>query len=407
MNRTKNMTTVKKDVIIFDSNSFLDSIIKFKNEGKHELAIFIAVNMLKCDITTDIKTKLLAEIGISAFYTSRKELGIMALDHLLLNGGVWYNILSNIGFYAQKIKRVKKIKLSVKAPMVEHTNQLYRPMNPSILRYKNGWISICRLVNYTQKGAKNFKFISPDGVCRTKQVLTILDNDFNNISQIIMEDISGRPRYEGARVLYFEDAVPFFDENQLYMLSNALDGSTAGISEMFKCKIDIETGSIVSAIPLSSFQSGRSEKNWLPIEVKGELNYLYSYNPVVILDKNLRRTETVQDKNFTSFRGGGGACEFKINNRDGYLVVVHEVGIDGHGRCYLHRFVWMNSDFKIKYLSHPWCFEHRGIEYCRSMVLDNGQAILGVGIEDREAWFYIIDVEEIMSMMKPLEEFEW
>ena len=392
----------------FDFNSFLPEIVKLRNSGKNSLSVFIINSILKHDIKPELKKILYHELGISLFYTKYKDHGLRVMDNLLLSGNLNIIEISNQSFYTSKLEIIEKIKPNIKCPLVEGTNENYKPMNPSLVCYKNGWIGLSRLVNYTQERATNFMFISKDGVCRTKIVLMIFDSKFELKYQSILEDHSGRIRYENARVKYFEDAIPFWDHSELYMLSNALDGNINGMSTIYRCKIDIENSKIVEAKELQS-PYNKVEKNWLPININNEINYLYSYDPVIILDPKLNISKYDQKGNFKSFRGGGGVLNYKIGPAGGYLIIIHEVGIyPNGGRCYLHRFVWMNSKFIIEKISHSWIFEHRGIEYCRSVASNpkNDKLILGVGIEDRESVYYIIDYNTPIGMLKDLSYFD-
>ena len=392
-----------------DFNSLLPIINDLKNSGQQKQAVFIINSILQHDVNTEIKRALYHELSICLFYTDYKELGPKVLDHLLLKGDLGSIEFSNQAFYAPKIKIIEKYKPEIKCPLVKGSNQTYKPMNPSILKYKNGWLGLSRLVNYTQERATNFKFISSDGVCRTKLVLLLMDKNFRVTYQTILKDKSNRIRYEHSRVRYFEDAIPFWDNHELYMLSNALDGNPNGMSVIYRCKIDIEAGEIVEAKPLASPQN-RVEKNWLPMTIpdKKGIHYLYSYDPVIILNDQLDLKQYNQKRRFGTFRGGGGVVNYEIESEKGYLVIVHEVGLypGNSGRCYLHRFIWLNAEFEIKKMSHCWIFEHQGIEYCRSMIIDDNKLILGVGIEDRESWYYVIDAELPKKQLIDIRDFD-
>lgn len=390
----------------FDFASLIPVIRELKNNGKHDQAVFIALNMFKYDLLTNITRELLHELTICLYYTNYRSLGPRILDHLLFKGDLSAHEESNQSFYAAKIERIDKFRPDIKTPLVKGSSQCYKPMNPSILKYKDGWLGLSRLVNYTQEKATNFKFISKDGRCRTKIVLMLLDSEFKVTKQIILKDKSNRIRYK-TQVKYFEDVIPFFENGNLYVLSNALDGNIMGRSTIYRCHIDIEKGEITKAIEFPSPQN-RTEKNWLPMRIEEKLHYLYSYDPVIILDRELNLKEYPQKLRFGAFRGGGGVINYQIEDEDGYLCIVHEVGLypGNNGRCYLHRFIWLNSTFLISKVSHVWIFEHQGIEYCRSMIQDKDKLVLGVGIEDRESWYYLIDANLPKNMLKDLDYFK-
>jgi hypothetical protein len=83
-------------------------------------------------------------------------------------------------------------------------------------------------------------------------------------------------------------------------------------------------------------------------------------------------------------------------------MVVHEVvHMDDHTRRYFHRFVYLTQDFKIEKMSKPFIFKQLGIEFCCGMTLDHteDELILAVGIEDREAYLCIVDLDTIRSLL--------
>jgi len=84
-------------------------------------------------------------------------------------------------------------------------------------------------------------------------------------------------------------------------------------------------------------------------------------------------------------------------------MLVHEV-VHGEGRTYVHRFAFLDRDFIITKVSKPFIYMHKGIEYCCGMTLDHSEKnlIMTIGIEDREAYLSIVDVDTVRSLLEPL-----
>lgn len=80
----------------------------------------------------------------------------------------------------------------------------------------------------------------------------------------------------------------------------------------------------------------------------------------------------------------------------GYLLVVHEVVFDQKA-YYMHRFLKLDKDFKIKSLSKPFFFKQKSVEYCSGMTIDHTgkNLILTLGVEDREAYFVTISLDNV------------
>src|SRR5204862_471745 len=102
---------------------------------------------------------------------------------------------------------------------------------------------------------------------------------------------------------------------------------------------------------------------------------------------------------FTRFRGSTPPIEFD----EGYLLLVHE-HVDNGQRNYMHRFLFLDKDFNIKKMSLPFIFMHKGIEYCCGMTIDHTEKnlIMGLGIEDREAYLFITDLDTVRTLLEPI-----
>ncbi len=156
--------------------------------------------------------------------------------------------------------------------------------------------------------------------------------------------------------------------------------------------------------PLLGPDPTRCEKNWLPFIKDGELFVAYSYDPFVVFRPDFQTGECKlalyqeTDHDFSRFRGSAAPIVLD----DGYLMLVHEVSIlPEYYRCYLHRFLYLNRDFKIVRQSKPFTFMHQGVEYCCSMTIDHSgnQLILPIGIEDREAYLCFIDLNTVRNLL--------
>jgi len=80
-----------------------------------------------------------------------------------------------------------------------------------------------------------------------------------------------------------------------------------------------------------------------------------------------------------------------------------------------HRLLWINDNvcssdhllgfeehkWKLEYISTPFYFDHKGIEFCKSISYSYDEKVLlmGIGIEDREAWIYFVSTDTIDKML--------
>lgn len=355
------------------------------------------------------------EVSITAYYTRYKEEGYAASSDLLLRKDTPYHIREqgyrNLLFYVQNLK-ASYAPIAIPLPLVHpDREETYHPMNPSIQKTPDGYKLICRSVNYTQTGAKHFHTNDPNGIFRTRNFLIHYDRNLQQMGyQEIVEDLP-RKKTRDYIVQGLEDCRLFPYEGAFWFSCSTFDTNPSGAIQISLCKMETATldrpVKVASLLPLKGPDPNRHEKNWLPFIKDGELCFVYGSDPFTLRKPNLNTGETTvivqhaQEHDFSRFRGSAPPIEWD----DGYLMLIHEVvQLPDYSRCYLHRFVYLTSDFWIEKVSRPFTFTHSGIEYCLSMTLDHMEEklILPVGIEDHEAHLAFVDVAEVRAMLHPL-----
>lgn len=355
------------------------------------------------------------ELSIAAYYTPYREEGFDAVNDLVLRKNVpWYikqQAYHNMQYYMHRLPDAQFKPIDIDLPLIQKdSNERYHPMNPSIVKTENGYDVICRTVNFTQTGAKIFQTTDPTGIFRTRNFLVRYDRHFNLLDQReIVENLS-RSRRRSFNIEGLEDCRMVAYDKNYWFTCTTFDTNPTGHPQISLCKLaDAQrtadkTIQVEKLVPLLGPDPHRCEKNWLPFTIDNQLYAIYSYDPLMIFQPN-RETgacETVhydQPKHdFSHFRGS--AAPIALDG--GYLLLVHEVGLHpNEERFYMHRFLYLDGDFKIKKLSKPFIFQHIGIEYCAGMVLDHAQThlVMTIGIEDREAHFCFVDLQTIRAML--------
>ena len=353
------------------------------------------------------------ERSIVAYYTRFREEGFNAASKLVLTRDVPWNVkaqtYNNLRFYIQKLPGTRYLPIALDLPLIETgIDERYHPMNPSILKTDDGYQVICRTVNYTQTGAKIFQTVDKSGIFRTRNFLIHYDQQFNFLSQ--NEIIEQLPRerircWISSNIKGLDDCRIFNLQGKTWFSCTTNDTNPTGNFQISLCRLsDTETGVVDKLVPLLGPDPDRCEKNWVPFIKNGELLLIYSYDPYIIYKPDLDTgvcTEILHDQpgdDLTSFRGSAAPVEFD----GGYLMLVHEVAhLEDHSRIYYHRFVFLDDTFKVQKLSKPFIFQHAGVEFCTSMTLDHAekQLILGVGVEDREAYLCFVDLDTIRSLL--------
>jgi len=364
--------------------------------------------------------KIIDEFVILGYYLDYKELALRLSDNLIfdLNCKIEKNqIISNQRYYIQQLKINKKDKFNIKL----ESNQF--ALNPSIIKQENGYLINCRVVNYQLTDQGLYIIHHPNRTIITKNILLYTDTNLNIINQKEIIDKSNYQKYEGRNIIGLEDLIMFKMNEELWFTCTTLDTNINGLPQISMCKI--ENNHVIVKHPIH-FPNNRPEKNWLPFIHDGILKLIYEYHPftikTIIEDININQdpinthVNIVNTKdilkntyglNLSRFKGSAAPIDFSLEE-EGYLIIVHETFNLSQGpRCYLHRFIWINKDLIIKKMSHPWYFQHHGIEFCRSMCHSyiSEEIILTYSIHDKDAQWCSINTDYIKELLHDLDYF--
>ena len=354
--------------------------------------------------------------SIAGYYTAfGRQDGQKAADHLILgrktpqqNRELAY---ANMEFYSQPLAEMKKIPLSIRLPeTIPGSSITYRPCNPSIQKTEDGYVVLLRTVNYGI-GPESYSLLNPkEKFFNSKNFLLKLSKDFSILSSKEIIDTTNRKRISVIGITGLEDCRLFSldsKKNPQYCTCTTVDTDPSGVPETSllyftekETTIDVE-----KVVPLHRKDPMRWEKNWLPFMEGRKMHVVYSYDPFTIyaIDPETGNTQEVikytPEGNFSNFRGSAGPIPFD----EGYLIIVHEVSrfSSWQRKNYLHRFIYLNKDFKVCKISPPFTLCHLGIEFCCGMTLDhdNEHVILGFGVEDQEAYLGLVKIATIQSML--------
>jgi hypothetical protein len=183
-----------------------------------------------------------------------------------------------------------------------------------------------------------------------------------------------------------EDCRLFEYQGSDWLACTTSDTNETGCYQVSLCKLSNDlshpTVSVEELIPLLGPDPHQNEKNWLPL-VQGErIEFIYSYDPPTLFSF---RPETkactpsiFQESCLDLSRLRGSAHPIPFDN--GYLMVAHTtVHYPDATRAYLHYFLYLDSDLQIAKISHPFVFQHQGIERCYSICLDHAHRNRGQG----------------------------
>jgi tetratricopeptide (TPR) repeat protein len=281
-------------------------------------------------------------------------------------------------------------------PIPNPSEKGYHAMNPSIFAWKAKLWVVIRTVNYTMDDGGNYIPRKEDGdVIKTENYLGLVDpKDFSTSGVRQIMDKTGGERFP-TRVLGYEDLRPVAVGKKLFGCATVRDHSSAMPCDIAVCELSAD-GDVAKDWVQNS--NGRPEKNWMPMSGLSALTFLYSIDPTRVVRFD---TETGQCSEVASsvpllgldhLRGGSQAVALKGG---GWLVVTHEVVILDDKRRYLHRFVRLDADYRVKSVSKAWRLRPQvSVEFVAGMVVLKDQLVLSVGLDDKEACLVVMPIEE-------------
>ena len=393
----------------FDQKKYLEAY-HFANMGRKIPCPQYPALYIERDI---YQYKFYEQLTIAAYYIEKyKHKGQKFIDKLLFDHNipnqVKLNCFNNMLCYVENIENTEFIPIQVNTPLLcDWSTERYKPYNPSIIKTGGGYTLNCRSVNCMQ-WYPNYVVIDGSHTPKTKNVFVEYDENLNKGFEAQIIEHPTLTKYESNNQ-GLEDLRLFHLNNEIYFVATTCQLNEQGISKMCcgkfeRNKVDA-TVSINSVTLLQGPFQHRAEKNWMPVVLNDELYLIYSFCPYVIFKPNLETGECTQvvnkDPGFDLSRFLGSAPPIPFD--DGYLLMIHE-GIWRDRKYYIHRFVYLDKNLDIKKCSRPFTFKHKGIEMCCGMVINHAtdKLIMAVALEDREAYFGLIDLNFVRSMLKPL-----
>ena len=209
------------------------------------------------------------EISIAAYYTQFKEDGFQVASDLVLKRDIPYFLKEqtyrNLLFYVQPLSKIDFFPIEIDLPFIADEIR-WKPMNPSIRKMENGYEVICRSVNYTQQGARDFHSFDEQGIFRSRNYLLRYSRDFELLSQHeIIEDVPrekmGYPMVQG-----LEDCRLFEFEENTWFSCTTTDTNPTGSFQISLCRLGEELGDcrfVEELLPLKRPDPHRCDKKSL------------------------------------------------------------------------------------------------------------------------------------------------
>lgn len=356
------------------------------------------------------------ELSIIAYYTPFKQEGLEASHQLLLNKyapeEVKEQCYRNICFYVEKLPIEKIIRFtSALAPVKGGVKERYFPSSSAILPSKEGYTMNCRMVNYKIGSRGEYIIFDENQYVKTKNFFLRFDKNFKLIDQKeIVENFPRKLAPSERKIVGLEDVRLFSWKDKVYFTCNTVDTSPDQFVEITFGSLtppdpNKETIEVEAFVPFSSQLGTECEKNWLPFVKNDTIYYIYSYDPFLVFsfdpDKNVLKKALSYDPEIDASAFRGSASPIPLDG--GYLLLVHEV-VFNEKRAYLHRFVFLDDNLKMKKVSKPFIFQHVGIEFCVGMTIDHSgkKLLIPFSYEDGDAKIAQVDLDVVRSLLESI-----
>lgn len=350
----------------------------FRDVSQHHKAYHYTQVGLSIPMTTDslfVETDVYSglfeyEATILLFYIGQRQKGLdMSIQYLLKARPNPDSVYQNLAFYIDPLSFASKAHPIARDVFGED----YHPTSVSMFTVDGKVMHNVRFVNYTinpQTGAylmKNQGAISDQGVVRTQNAF--YNPASGEVTQMRESSVS-LSRRENAHIVGLED-VRVYRNQQKELCCTATSWEFTSKIRIFRSKYDPFRGLYSEPCMMESPTDQECEKNWLPID--GTNDVIYSWNPLRVgtFSGDTLRFHTQHETPVYFKHLRGSAVAFQPPQYPGETwALVHTVEYC-QPRKYFHLFVRLGENYKPIYISRPFVFKGKTIEYCIGCMPDS------------------------------------
>lgn len=330
-------------------------------------------------------------------------------DKLAFGHGYFENVLRHV---RPSIHTLRQWEINVGSQWKEQGRWV--ATNPSLLAFKHGYMINYRLVNYRNSRA-SYYVLEEDSIIRSRNILQHLGvsgevlgeyplelgsytsdkGPFQGLEDIRLIDVQGTVCFSASYAQMYPLGVPrmVFGRTDLSLNDLPLTGTPVHVKEL---------------VPLTASPVHVTEKNWMPVNNKGSLYWIYGIHPFRLLRYTGSKGNGVEDTpilssplplNLSSLRGSAGPVH--VQGRCFSLVHFYS---SGDGRWYHHRWVEHNPDTLVPVgVSASFCFHPRpddvAVEFAAGLCVGHdGHLWVSFGREDRESHLAVVDLCDVLAL---------
>lgn len=294
------------------------------------------------------------------------------------------------------------------------TDALGLPTNPSVANIGGAMWMLVRVLNYViefdAQGRARYRHLErmPDGrpLLRTRNLAVRLDGEGRPLESVMIAPPLGWPAPSFPKILGFEDSRLFAWRGAPWCLSSIRETHEDGIGRMILTRID-GLGSaaprLAAARLLDPGGTPRNEKNWMPLVDGDALRFVYTVDPVRVLDERGHTVVKHPCRYAMRDRMRGGTPLIPFDG--GWLGMEHELIRYQHAFCYYHRFIWLDARYALRRLSRRFFFTKTGVEFAAGLCWspDASQLVVSFGVDDLSCHIGMFDPDEVSGALDEIE----
>jgi hypothetical protein len=243
------------------------------------------------------------------------------------------------------------------------------------------------------------------GIIRNINYLVDLDADLAVHAVHALDDGPSELRRYPSTIIGFEDCRLIKVDGRWFASGTVSELNPIERQEIALLEIDGAT--VTSVRALAGPNPGRAEKNWMPFVHEGQLHFIYTCGPMIVLRCDPRtggltlaaRSESPPFA--AALRGGSQGIPLEDG---GYLFVVHEMDQSTGVPVYSHRFMRLSPDLTLVAASRPFTFTGERVEFCGGAATFGATLVLSFAVSDAACYLATLPTIAAVGLLEPAEE---
>jgi hypothetical protein len=284
-----------------------------------------------------------------------------------------------------------------------------RPTSAAFLQLQDGRrILNTRYVNYWLYPNGSYRYPNHEHVIENANMLCHIDDTWMPSDFRQMKENMGLPENVGAYSRGLEDIRLYEYDGKIKCIATNVNYAGSGRNRMVLGNYCLVTGEITDGRLLHPPQETWCEKNWIPVNYRGQEAFIYQWWPmhIGVLDEKdhltIVREHKLMNPLFKRVRGSTIFLPESINRAflpqtSGSLIGVVHFSEEGSPRKYFHMLVELDDEslMPVRY-SQPFCFESLGVEFCMGFAHTQNEYLFWISRMDRDPCMIRVSKDELI-----------